>query len=397
MAISRRKFLGSIGAAIGAGTSGALSKAYGATNQHFKGYPDGFGVLHDATKCIGCRKCEQACNDVNKLDKPEIPFDDLTVLDQKRRTGESTYTVVNKFKGVSDDVFVKKQCNHCQEPACASACFVKALKKDKTGAVVYDESLCVGCRYCMVACPFNIPAYTYNDPLTPKVTKCTLCLPRIQEGKLPGCVEICPREALVFGKRDDLVKLAWKRIHKRPDHYIEHVYGEHEMGGTSWLYLSGMPFEEIGMREDLGVTPAPQLTAGALGTVPIIVGLWPVLLTGVYAISKRKEKIANQEREDAVQKATEEATGEMNKQLSQLRDKLTKEKETAVKNEVKKALDEAAKKAEEEAKAAEEARVAEEAAAGDGAEAIDEDVKSSDSAGTEGEDKSTDDAGKEEE
>ncbi|MCP3875729.1 MAG: 4Fe-4S dicluster domain-containing protein [Desulfobacteraceae bacterium] len=351
MAISRRKFLGTLGAAIGATTTGALKKAYGASNKHFKGYPDSLGVLHDTTKCIGCRKCEQACNEVNKLDKPERPFDDLKVLDQKRRTDEAAYTVVNKFNN-RPEVFVKKQCNHCQEPACASACFVKALRKDKSGAVVYDESLCVGCRYCMVACPFNIPAYTYNDPLTPKVTKCTMCLPRIQEGKLPGCVDICPKEALVFGKRDNLLKIAKKRISKHPDHYIDHVYGEHEMGGTSWLYLSGIPFEQIDMREDLGVTPAPQFTSGALGTVPIVVGLWPVLLTGVYAISKRKEKIANQEKEDAVQKTANEATEEMNKQLSQLRDKMTKEKETAVQNEVKKALDEAAKKAEEEAKAA---------------------------------------------
>ena len=377
MAISRRKFLGSLGATIGATTTGALTKAYGATNKHFKGYPEGFGVLHDTTKCIGCRKCEQACNEVNKLDKPERPFDDLKVMDQKRRTGEATYTVVNKFKG-SLDVFVKKQCNHCQEPACASACFVKALKKDETGAVVYDESLCVGCRYCMVACPFNIPAYTYNDPLTPKVTKCTMCLPRIKEGKLPGCVEICPREALIFGKRKDLVKLAWKKINKNPDHYIEHVYGEYEMGGTSWLYLSGIPFEQIDMREDLGVTPAPQFTSGALGTVPIIVGLWPVLLTGVYAISKRKEKIASQELEQAVKSKQALAENEMNDQLSKLKDKMTKEKETAIQNEVKKALQEAAKKAEEDAKAAQEAddiEAVEDTNAVDGTNAADDAVK----------------------
>ena len=350
MAISRRKFLGSLTAAVGATTSGALASAYAASNKHFEGHSDSFGVLHDTTRCIGCRKCEQACNEVNKLEKPDKRFDDLTVLDEKRRTEESAYTVVNKFDG---DVFAKKQCNHCQEPACASACFVKALKKDASGAVVYDGSLCVGCRYCMVACPFNIPAYTYNDPLSPVVTKCTMCLPLIKEGKLPGCVDICPKEALTFGRRDDLVKIAWKRIYKRPDNYVSHVYGEHEMGGTNWLYISAVPFEQIGMREDLGITPAPQLTAGALGTVPIVVGLWPVLLTGVYAISKRKEKIALREKQDAVQSATDAATLEMNKQLSQLKDKMTKEKETAVANEVKKALAEAAKKAEEAAKAAE--------------------------------------------
>jgi hypothetical protein len=172
------------------------------------------------------------------------------------------------------------------------------------------------------------------------------------EGKLPGCVEICPKEALIFGKRKDLVKIAWKRITESPGRYLEHVYGEHEMGGTSWLYLSGVSFEKVDMREDLGNTPAPELTSGALGTVPIVVGLWPVLLTGVYAISKRKEKIAAEERKEAVQAATDLATDEMNKQLSQLKVKMTKEKEAAVKTEVKKALDAAAKKAAEETKAA---------------------------------------------
>ncbi len=351
MAISRRKFLGSLTAAVGATTSGVVTKAVAASNKHFEGYPDSYGVLHDTTKCIGCRKCEQACNEVNKLDQPDQPFDDLKVLDEKRRTEESKYTVVNKFEG-AHDIFVKKQCNHCQEPACASVCFVKAFKKDASGAVTYDGSLCVGCRYCMVACPFNIPAYEYDDAFSPLVTKCTMCLPRIKEGKLPGCVDICPKEALTFGRREDLIKIAWKRIYKRPGQYVDHVYGEHEMGGTSWLYLSSVPFEQIGMREDLGVTPAPQLTAGALASVPIVVGLWPVLLTGVYAISKRKEKIALQEKQDAVLSATNEKTDEMNTKLAQLRDKMTKEKENAVASEVKKALEEAAKKAEEEAKAA---------------------------------------------
>nr|MDA3788923.1 hypothetical protein [Desulfobacula sp.] len=205
----------------------------------------------------------------------------------------------------------------------------------------------------------------------------TMCLPRIKEGKLPGCVDICPREALIFGKRKDLVKLAWKKINKNPDHYIEHVYGEYEMGGTSWLYLSGIPFEQIGMREDLGVTPAPQFTSGALGTVPIIVGLWPVLLTGVYAISKRKEKIASQELEQAVESTRSLAENEMNDQLSKLKAKMTKEKETAIQNEVKKALQEAAKKAEEDAKAAQEADIeaVEDTKAVDGTNAADDAVK----------------------
>ena len=350
MAISRRKFLGSLGAAIGATTSGALTKAYGAANKQFKGYPGSSGVLHDITLCIGCRKCEQACNTVNDLPQPEKPFDDLTVLDEKRRTQADTYTVVNQF-GPRERVFVKKQCNHCLEPACASACFVKAFKKTPAGPVVYDADLCVGCRYCMVACSFEVPAYEYDKVLTPRVTKCTLCAPRLAEGKLPGCVEACPREALIFGERNTLLKIAKSRIQKHPDHYVDHVYGEHEMGGTSWLYLSGQPFESIGMREDLGTASAPELTSGALSTVPIIVGLWPVLLTGVYAISKRKDKIAKDEQDQALQAASVQATEEMNQKIEALREKMVKEKTAAINFEVKKALEEAAKEKEAEKQA----------------------------------------------
>lgn len=347
MGITRRKFLGWVGAATG--TSVMMGKnASAASNKHFEGYPGSFGVLHDTTRCIGCRKCEQACNVVNALPAPEKAFDDLEVLEKKRRTSDDTYTVVNRFKtgqGILP-TFVKTQCNHCQEPACASACFVKAFRKDKTGAVTYNASLCVGCRYCMVACPFNIPAYEYDEALTPRVMKCTLCKPLIDKGQLPGCVEICPKEALTFGTRTQLIKEARRRIDRFPDRYVDHVYGENEMGGTSWLYLSGQPFSEIGLREDLGVTPAPSLTAGPLSAVPIIVGLWPVLLTGIWAISRRKDQIADQERISAVAATTADANEEMQVKLAELKDKLNKEKEAAINLEVKKALEEAAKQAE---------------------------------------------------
>ena len=110
-------------------------------------------------------------------------------------------------------------------------------------------------------------------------------------------------EALSFGKREDMIKIARERFRKNPDRYVDHIYGEHEMGGTSWMYISGTPFKELGMREDLGITPAPQLTAGALSSVPIIAGLWPALLVGIYAVSKRKEKIAQGEQEQAIASA----------------------------------------------------------------------------------------------
>ena len=364
MSISRRKFLAWMG---GAGVSTVFGKsAYAGTHKHFEGYPDSYGVLHDMTLCIGCRSCEEACNQVNDLPAPETSFKDLTVLEQKRRTSSTDYTVVNKYENKGQyrsPIFSKIQCNHCLEPACASVCFVKAFKKTKEGAVVWDASVCVGCRYCLVACPFDVPAYEYESALAPRVMKCTMCQPRLEEGKLPGCVEACPNEALTFGKREDLIKIARERIRKHPERYVDHIYGEHEMGGTSWLYLSGVPFEEVGMRTDLGVTPAPVFTAGALGAVPMVAGLWPVLLTGIWAINKRKDKIAREEKENAVSTAVADANEKAEKKLADTLTKAEKQKEAAIEREVKKALEEAAKAQEEAAKAQEEAAKAQEEAA----------------------------------
>ena len=284
---------------------------------------------------------------------PERPFDDLSVLDTKRRTDARTYTIVNRFNDVSKvngkgPLYRKEQCNHCLEPACASACFVQAFTKTQKGAVIYDASVCVGCRYCMIACPFEIPTYEYDSAFTPRVMKCTMCSPRIEKGLLPGCVESCPTEALTYGKRTDLLKVARARISKFPDRYVNHIYGENEMGGTSWLYLSAVPFKEVAMREDLGVTPAPKLTAGALSAVPVVVGLWPVLLTGIYAMNKRKEKIAKEETAVAVAAAVEQANTEAQATKKAEIEALNKMKQKEIDKAVKKALEEAAKPAEEE-------------------------------------------------
>jgi len=198
----------------------------------------------------------------------------------------------------------------------------------------------------MIACPFEIPAYEYDEPLTPRVRKCTMCHPRISKGQLPGCVEVCPTESLLFGKREDLIAIARQRIRNHPDRYVDHIYGEHEMGGTNWLYLSKAPFHEVGMREDLGTTPAPALTAPALGAVPIIVGLWPVLLTGIYAINRRKEKIARSEQEAAVAEAVEQTKANAADKFALAMAKAEQDKTETVEREVKKALEEAAKEQE---------------------------------------------------
>jgi Fe-S-cluster-containing dehydrogenase component len=285
---------------------------------------------------------------VNDLPPPDQAFTDLAVLDNVRRTTPKTYTVVNRYDGSKGPQYRKIQCNHCLEPACASACFVNAFTKTKEGAVIYDASVCVGCRYCMIACPFEIPTYEYDKVLEPRVMKCTMCHPRVVQGLLPGCVDTCPTEALSFGKRKDLLRIARERIRKYPDRYVDHIYGEHEMGGSNWLYLSGVPFKALGMREDLGVTPAPALTAGALGSVPMVLGIWPILLTGVYAMNKRSEKVASQEQKAAVAVALANAGAEARTKLSEALAKAEKDKEVAIDKAVKEALEEAAKPQDEE-------------------------------------------------
>ena len=346
MSITRRKFLGWIGAA-GAGTL-VGKRAGAAANRHFTGHPDSMGVLYDNTLCIGCRRCEAGCNAVNNLPAPNRPFDDLAVMDTPRRTTAYEYMVMNRYDSDSAPAgpfFRRIGCNHCLEPACASSCFVSAYTKAETGAVTYDPSVCVGCRYCMIACPFEIPAYEYDKALDPSISKCHMCHHRIVEGLLPGCVEACPVEALTFGKREALIRIARKRIQTRPDRYVDHIYGEHEMGGSNWLYLSAVPFREMGMREDLGVVSAPQLTHGALSAVPIVVGLWPVLLTGVYAMSRRKDKIAETEKADAVKEALDRASAEAETRLADALAKAESEKQKAIEKAVKSALEEAAEKA----------------------------------------------------
>jgi Fe-S-cluster-containing dehydrogenase component len=225
---------------------------------------ESFAVLVDTTACIGCRKCEWACNRVNHLtDKPLSAYEDKSVFSRHRRPDQHAFTVVNQYSDA--DVTVKQytmkvQCMHCLHPACVSACIVGALRQDKQGPVVYDAWKCIGCRYCLVACPFQIPAYEYDNPADPQVRKCTFCYERLtQEGKVPACVEICPTEALTFGTRRDLLEAAHTRIAMNPEKYVDHVYGETEAGGTSWLYLSATAFAQTEL-PPLDSRPIPERT-----------------------------------------------------------------------------------------------------------------------------------------
>jgi formate dehydrogenase iron-sulfur subunit len=262
---------------------------------------DHYGVLVDTTQCIGCRRCEWACNEWNK--NPNLPIQHFeasvnqrdSIFNKQRRMNAYTFTVVNRFKSSKDGkpIYVKRQCMHCEDPACLAACFVDAFRKTAEGSVLYNPHVCVGCRYCMIACPFDVPGYEYYDALNPQVTKCTMCYDRItKEGGIPACVDICPAEVMRFGKRSELINLAHEKIRNNPGKYVDHVYGEHEVGGTSWLYLSAVPFNEIGFKTDVVKTPIPNLSRSFLFTVKIfeIVGAWPLVFGAYYAISKARKK-----------------------------------------------------------------------------------------------------------
>jgi len=298
--MDRRNFFRT-SAAIVAGAAGAKAGSAVAAEsasgiEHFTGNPDRFGVLVDTTLCIGlnCRACEFACAKENGLPAPDKPPDDPTVFDQVRRPGARAFTVVNRFPNpdpAERPVYAKRQCMHCDEPACASACLVAAFRKTPEGAVIYNPDVCIGCRYCMVACPFNVPGYEYDEPYHPRVRKCELCFKsKTSKGEAPACVLACPKQVMTFGKRSDLLRLANEKIAADGNPYVNHVYGEREVGGTGWLYLASVPFEKIGFRTDLGVKPYPELTLGFLSAVPLVLTMWPVLFTGIYMFSRRREK-----------------------------------------------------------------------------------------------------------
>ncbi|MBE0605239.1 MAG: 4Fe-4S dicluster domain-containing protein, partial [Deltaproteobacteria bacterium] len=244
--VNRRDFLRGVAAAGGAAFLGAPTDVQALHD--LSGWPDRMGMLTDLTECVGCRSCESACNAANRLPAPDAPFDEKSVFERKRRPTASAYTVVNRYENAKrpgNPIYRKVQCNHCEEPSCASACPVRAYTKTPEGPVLYNQDVCFGCRYCMVACPFYAPAYDYESALEPKVVKCTMCHGRIKAGGIPACAGGCPMGAITFGKRDALLKIARDRIRNFPHRYVDQIYGEYEAGGTSWLYLSGVPFGQL--------------------------------------------------------------------------------------------------------------------------------------------------------
>jgi formate dehydrogenase iron-sulfur subunit len=287
-----------------------------------------WGVLVDTTLCTGCRGCQVACKEQNH-NNPEHTefFAQPGGYQNPAKLSSDTYSLVT-FNEVEDGngdmkwVFVRQQCMHCLDPACASACLVGALQKQPDGSVTYDESRCIGCRYCQLVCPFGVPSLEWEKSVA-LIRKCNFCSSRIDhaevpdvlnEGhstedvldddkkarhlafrKTPACVATCPTGALKHGDREELLAEARERIRANPDKYVSHIYGEKEAGGTAWLYLASVPFSELGFPTNISDRSYPSYTSAAVGVVaPQIMGVG-ALLGGFYWYTQRRERIAQME------------------------------------------------------------------------------------------------------
>ncbi len=237
-------------------------------------------VLLDNTKCVGCRACMMACREKNGL--PETDAPDLT---------DKQFTVVKAAAGKDGEVDYRRMCMHCLDPTCASVCPVGALRKAGDGPVVYNAEICLGCRYCVQACPFGVPRYEWSS-LVPRVRKCDFCADRLASGKINACAEACQYGATIAGDREALLKEARARLAAEPHKYVPKIYGENDAGGTSVLMLSSIPFAQMGLPENLPSEPLPMLTFQVLSKIPPVVGAGAVLLAGLWWFTERRRRVA---------------------------------------------------------------------------------------------------------
>jgi Fe-S-cluster-containing dehydrogenase component len=283
--LSRRQFL-----RLGAATAGAAALCAGASPAGASTITSRGAVpamLIDVSRCVGCGNCQRSCTQANKLQPtPE----------QLTKLGAQTFTQIKQVDLEGGKTrWVKRQCMHCLDAACASACPVKALYGTEEGPVAYRPDRCLGCRYCMVSCPFDMPRFEWGNGLTPEIRKCMFCYERQQAGRRPACVENCPSGALKFGSRDELLAEAHSRIAANPKVYVDHVYGEHEAGGAAMLYISDVPFALLGFRTDIGTRPIPAYTWDVMSKLPFVVGGLAVVLTGASVITRRRNGVHHDE------------------------------------------------------------------------------------------------------
>ncbi len=290
--ISRREFIKQVGAgtAAGIGTWLLTEKAQPASASAEEG-KETWGMLIDLTRCVGCNSCALACKESNGHPEPDKVPDELS---------PESFTYVEPVEvqtasGRTEIRYVKRQCMHCLDAACVSACPAAAMYNSGEGPVVYRAVRCLGCRYCEVGCPFGIPRFEWDKSITATINKCWMCYERLQDGEIPACAAACPSGAIHFGKRSQLLAYAHGLIDNSPEHYLDHIYGESEVGGTSMLYLSDLPFEELGFPADLPKYAPPQQTEKIMSALPFVLGGMATLMTGTALYTHRTPSTEGEE------------------------------------------------------------------------------------------------------
>jgi formate dehydrogenase iron-sulfur subunit len=248
-----------------------------------------YGILVDVTRCTGCERCVTACLEANGLDQQRAAADRL-----RSKDGLSANRLVT-LDQVAGGRFARKSCLHCTEPSCVAACLVGGLTKSKEGPVIYNADKCIGCRYCMLACPFHIPRYEW-DKTAPFVRKCDMCHERLKKGKRPACVETCPNDALFFGDREQVLKEVRDRLRNHGDRYLPRIWGEKEFGGTSVVYISDVDLTAEGWPAE-ATASIPSITTPLIEKTPLIGGSVGLGLVAVNWIIQRRMKLAAGESE----------------------------------------------------------------------------------------------------
>lgn len=237
-----------------------------------------YGFLIDASRCIDCRACLVACSVENN-----VPMKSTRIwIKDSGVTGE--FPNLERYTAPF-------HCMHCIDPSCVSACTVGALQKNEDGIITYDNDACIGCRYCMYACPFEVPHFEWDKQFA-LITKCDLCVSRLEDGQAaPACAATCPTDAIQFGKREDMLAMAHERIASQPDRYVDHVFGEHENGGTSTFYISPIPFDQLGFpTTETTESPAHFNRMATEEGTPIIAASAAIGMTGIYLALEHNSK-----------------------------------------------------------------------------------------------------------
>jgi Fe-S-cluster-containing dehydrogenase component len=282
MDVNRRDFLKIAGAGIGSLVLPSLDVKAAAIPGNLE---NAHAMLYDATLCVGCRACQIACK--KRAGLPYV-MDENQLYEMPTDLNGDTWTLIKLYQDTETYSYVKKQCMHCVEPACASVCPVAALEKTPEGPVVYHSYKCIGCRYCMTACPFDVPKYEW-DEVNPIIQKCDFCADLQAAGQQPACGAACPTGALISGTRAEMLEIAHQRLADHPDKYFDHVYGEHEVGGTSMMYIAGVSYEKLGY-PTLKDQPIPDITWPYMKAVPFVFFGMAGAMSAIYYWTHRNKE-----------------------------------------------------------------------------------------------------------